>query len=132
MQSSPSEPASVFARLVALLNEPSRAGIASTFCEDAAIDRHGGGDAEEPGPRLEIFEGHEQIERWLLLLPPGKFSFALKGAAPLQPGDDPELPRTAYSIFGPDGFENTGFWVAKLDEDGRIRWLSHRPFALTE
>ena len=122
----------MFARLVALLNAPSREGIAAIFREDAVIDRHGGGTAEVAGPLLETFEGHEPIERWLLLLPPAKFSFALKGEAPLQPGDDPALPRTAYSIFGPEGFENTGFWVAKLAEDGRIGWLSHRPFALNE
>jgi hypothetical protein len=122
----------VFVRLVALLNAPSRDGIAALFHADASIDRHGGGTALAPGPLLETFEGHDPIEQWLALLPPAKFSFALKGEAPLQPGDDPELPRTAYSIFGPEGFENTGFWVAKLDEDGRLRWLSHRPFALIE
>ena len=122
----------MFARLVALLNAPSREGIAALFREDAVIDRHGGGTAEAAGPLLETFDGHEPIAKWLSLLPPAKFSFALKGEAPLQPGDDPALPRTAYSIFGPEGFENTGFWVAELDEDGRFRWLSHRPFALVE
>jgi hypothetical protein len=124
---------SLFGRLVAVLNAPSRQGIAATFSEDAAIDRHGGGTAEAPGPLLETFEGHDQIEQWLALLPPAKFSFAIKGEAPLQRGDDPALPRTAYSICGPDPFENTGFWVARLDDSGeRIRWLSHRPFALHE
>lgn len=129
---SASVPSSPFARLVELLNAPSPEGIAAIFADGAAIDRHGGGDAEAPGPLLETFSTPEEIARWLALLPPGKFRFALKGDAPLQPGDDPALPRTAYSIFGPDGFENTGFWVAELADDGRLRWLSHRPFALTE
>lgn len=121
-----------FVRLVATLNAPSPEGITATFGDGASIDRHAGGTAEEAGKLLETFTGHEQIARWLALLPPGKFSFALRGEAPLQPGDDPELPRIAYAIYGPDSFENTGTWMARLDESGRIAWLSHRPFALIE
>lgn len=121
-----------FVRLVATLNAPSPEGIAATFAPEATIDRHAGGTAEEAGRLLETFTGHAQIAAWLALLPPGKFSFGLRGAAALQPGDEPDLPRIAYAIYGPDDFENTGVWVARLDDDGRIRWLSHRPFALVE
>lgn len=121
-----------FTRLVAALNAPSPEAIAAAFGEAASIDRHGGGTAEEPGRLLETFTGHEQIGKWLALMPPGRFSFALRGPAPLQPGDDPALPRIAYAIYGPDGFENTGTWVARLGGDGRIAWLGHRPFALIE
>lgn len=143
--SSPAKRAPSFERLLRAMNDATEEHIADAFADDATLDRHSGTDPDtgQPGALRETFRGRAAIFQWLATTPK-KFSFGLRGEpypAPLDDGDDeaadadPTLVdqwRHEYAIFGPDSFENRGVWRGRFDDEGRLVWLSHRPFALRQ
>lgn len=145
---SPAKRAPSFERLLRAMNDPTDEHIADAFADDATLDRHSGTDpdTDQPGALRETFRGRAAIYQWLATTPK-KFSFGLRGepyAAPAEPTEEnddddaaaePDLVdewRHEYAIFGPDSFENRGIWRGRFDDEGRLLWLSHRPFALRQ
>jgi hypothetical protein len=142
-----------FERLLQAMNDPTDEHISLAFTEDATLDRHSGTDPDtgQPGALRETFRGRVAILRWLATTPK-KFSFGLLGLPypstadaldidaliDLDPEDAGDYPadsdqwRSKYAIYGPDHFENRGIWRARFDSEGRVVWLSHRPFALRQ
>lgn len=127
-------PAPSFDLLVQAMNEPRREHVAAAFTADATIDRYTPGDE---GELRESYAGLDEIERWLRRTPT-QYKFAVVGAlreSPANDRDDDDAGAAAwiseYAIRGPE-FENGGHWHARFDDEGRIRWLRHHPFALRE
>jgi hypothetical protein len=122
-----------FQRFVDALNRPSDGDVlTAAVADDVRIDRHGPGERGCPGERAtaavaETFLGISDAARWLARLPPVAV-FALAGAA------WPECEDTwgvEYAIHAGE-FHNGGIWLARFAGDGRIAFLSHRPFALRD
>ncbi len=137
---SPAKRAPSFARLLRAMNDPTDEHIADAFADDATLDRHAGTDpdTDQPGALNETFRGRAAIAEWLASTPK-KFSFGLCGEPYPAPaveseatGEQDDQWRHEYAIFGPDSFENRGIWRGRFDDDGRLVWLSHRPFALRQ
>jgi hypothetical protein len=143
-------PSPSFELLLLAFNEPSRERVSAAFAETATLERHGPGDQEavragQGGPPAEAFAGPDAIARWLRRTP-SQYRFGLEGAARaagavgaeaaeavIVDGDDARGPawQVEYWIRS-DDFANGGLWLGRFDRDGRLLWLSHRPFALRE
>ena len=113
---------------IAALNRPrDRALLAAAVTDDVRVERHDpiARDAAVPPP-VEIFDGVERVAGWLARLLRAT-TFTRAGAARA----DGDAWTVEYSLHVPElDFTNGGVWVARLAADGRLAFLSHRPFAL--
>lgn len=106
------------------------AAVRAAVTDDVQIDRHAPGARTAPGqlaaPVVESFTGLAEVERWFVRTPPIA-RFGLAGA----PWPDGDTWAIEYTIVAGE-FHNGGIWLARLAGDGRIAFLSHRPFALRD
>jgi hypothetical protein len=116
-----------FARFIAALHHPRDAEVlAAAVSEAIELHRHVPGERGVITAVAESFVGRDQVAGWLARTPP-VVRFSLAG--PVTGIDDLWL--VAYAIDAGE-FHNGGLWRARLAPDGRIAFLSHHPFALTE
>ena len=128
------DPARAFQRLTDALNRPrDPALLGAAVIDEVRIERHApgqrgtaGGAAPAVEPVVESFVGVAEVASWFARTPPIA-RFALAGAA--QPDGDAWV--VEYAIEAGE-FRNGGTWLARLAGDGRIAFLSHRPFALRD
>jgi hypothetical protein len=121
-----------FQRFVEALNRArDPEALRAAVVDDVQIDRHAPGARVAAGdpaaaPVAESFRGIAEVERWLVRTPPIA-RFGLAGAA----WPDGDAWAAEYTIDAGE-FHNGGLWLARLAGDGRIAFLSHRPFALRD
>jgi hypothetical protein len=121
-----------FQRFAEALNRPrDPAAVRAAVIDEIRIDRHAPGARQASGdagvaPVVESFTGIAEVERWFGRTP-SVARFGLAGAVAL----DGDAWRVEYTIVAGE-FHNGGIWVARLAGDGRIAFLSHRPFALSD
>ena len=116
-----------FQRFVIALNRSrDPAALRAAVSDDVAIDRHGPGVRDTPGPVVQSFAGFDAVERWVHLTPP-VVVFALAGA----PDADGDHWKIEYALSAGE-FHNGGIWRGRLAGDGRLASLQHQPFALPE
>lgn len=128
------DPARAFQRFADALNRPrDPALLRAAVIDEVRIERHAPGERGAPGdagagaaPVVESFAGVAEVERWFARTPP-VVQFALAGAA--RPDGDAWVVEYAIEV---GEFRNGGTWLARLADDGRIAFLSHRPFALRD
>ncbi|HVV85394.1 MAG TPA: hypothetical protein VHE35_20185 [Kofleriaceae bacterium] len=122
--------AASFAAWIAALNRPrDRAALEAAVAPDARIERHDALDRGAPPPSpAEIFDGIDAIERWMhrLVRP---VTFSLVGAPAAGPDDGSWTAEYALAV---ETFTGGGLWIARLAADGRLAYLSHRPFPLAD
>jgi hypothetical protein len=117
-----------FAAWIEALNHPrDRARLLTAVTRDVRVERHDAlAPGAEPGPPAEVFEGALAVGGWLARMrKPVTFSLAGE-PAPVDGGWQVE-----YALVM-DDFENGGVWLARLADDGKVAWLSHRPFPVPE
>lgn len=73
---------------------------------------------------LEQFDGLDQVQQWLARTPPTIEFFLLEST--LQATGHQSY-SVRYGLTAPDDFRGGGLWEVKVDADGRIRELDHRP-----
>lgn len=111
--------------IIALDRRGEPAAVEDAVAADARIERHGPLErGAPPGEPLEVFVGVAEVGRWLRRLPP-RVTWVMIG----QPIAEGDTWRVEYAI-SVDGFDNGGEWLARFDADGRLAYLSHRPFPL--
>jgi hypothetical protein len=130
------DPARAFQRFADALNRPrDPALLRAAVIDEVRIDRHAPGERGAPVDAgaapvvesvVESFVGVAEVERWFARTPP-VVQFALAG--PARPDGDAWV--VEYTIEVGE-FHNGGTWLARLAGDGRIAFLSHRPFALRD
>lgn len=132
------DPVRAFQRLADALNRPrDPALLRAAVIDEVRIERHapgqrgaavGAAPAVEPvvEPAVESFVGVAEVAGWFARTPPIA-RFALAGAATL----DGDAWVIEYAIEAGE-FRNGGTWLARFAGDGRIAFLSHRPFALRD
>jgi len=128
------DPAPAFQRLTDALNRPrDPALLRAAVIDEVRIERHApgqrgaaGGAAPAVEPVVESFVGIAEVASWFARTPPIA-RFALAGAA----WPDGDTWGIEYAIEAGE-FRNGGTWLARLADDGRIAFLSHRPFALRD
>lgn len=120
------EPAPSFAAWLAALNAPRTHGLlAVAVTDDVRIERHAWVPRDAP-PRapVEVFVGLEAVATWLYRLPP-RVTFTLVAAPVAVDGRW----KVEYALDVAD-FHGGGHWLADFAADGRLAYLSHRPFPL--
>ena len=123
---------SAFHRLAEALNRGrDPAVLRAAVIDEIRIDRHAPGVRPAAGdagaaPVVESFIGIAEVEGWFARTPPIA-RFGLAGAV----ASDGDAWRVEYAIDAGE-FHNGGVWIAHLASDGRIAFLSHRPFALRD
>lgn len=128
------DPAGAFQRLADALNRPrDPALLRAAMIDEIRIERHtpgprdaASGAAPVVAPVVESFVGVAEVADWFARTPPIA-RFALAGAV----WPDGDAWGIEYAIEAGE-FRNGGTWLAQLAADGRIAFLSHRPFALRD
>lgn len=117
-----------FARWLAALAAPhDQALVVAAVTDGARVERHGAMErGAEPGPPAEVIEGVDAVGRWLRMLPP-RVTWSVVGDAVA----DGDAWRIEYALEV-NGFENGGVWIARFADDGRLAYLSHRPFPVPD
>ncbi len=117
-----------FQRFVDAIHTPREAALLEAALGDGVVvDRHAPGARDgEVAPVVEQFTGRAAVTKWLLRTP-ARVVFTLLGE-PWRARDGDVGIRYAIAV---DDFRNEGIWLARLDPDGRIAHLAHRPFALS-